>query len=393
MTKCLACRRGNLKLFLDLGQQPLANKYPATKQEFENEDFFPLQVFFCPRCQNIQLGTIVSRDRMFIDYYYLSSVNPGLVRHFKQLAADLAGANFVVDIGSNDGVLLKPLQERGIKAVGVDPSINVSKVAHDAGLTTIVSFFTTQAANTIKREYGQPDVIIASSVFTHVRDPHEFIEAVQLLMADDGKLIIEVEYIGNIIKKIQFERFYLDRVFYFSLQSLNHLFTAHNMSIIDAQEIEPHGGSIRVIVKKGRASASRQARRFLSKERTILNPTRLARFTNNVEEGITAFRNKLMDCKATGIKVAGYGAPARLATICNYGKIGPELIDYVVDDSPLKQGRFTPGTHIPIVGVDHLHRHQPDYLVVFAYEYLDDIKKKIIGNFQYWMPVPPLEVT
>ncbi len=394
--KCLLCRKNKTIKLLDLGKQPLANKYPASEALFKTEDFFPLVVFFCANCKNVQLGTIVSRERMFEDYYYLSSVNPGLVRHFEQLAENLSKAKFVVDIGSNDGILLKPLKERGVKAIGVDPSINVGKIANDAGLTTIVAFFNQEIVQTIIKQYGKPDVVVASSIFTHLEDPHQFIEAVKELMTPDGDFIIEVEYIGDILKEVQFERFYLDRVFYYSLTSLKHLFEAHEMYIADAEKIEPHGGSLRVIARKRGAPGKMSARtkRVLREEAAKLTPTTLKKFKQKVESYIGAFRDKLKEYKKLKLKVAGYGAPARVATITNFGKIGQELIEFIVDDSPLKQNRFSPGMHIPIVPNNYLGRHKPDILVVFAYEYFDDIKKKTVGgNYRYLIAIPPREVT
>src|SRR3989338_3606352 len=173
--QCSLCHTHTAVEFLDLGMQPLANKYP-TQDMFGAEDFFPEKVYFCTTCKNVQLGTVVSRERMFEDYYYLSSVNLGLVRHFEGLPPQLAGAKFVVDVGSNDGILLKPLKELGVKALGVEPSINVSKVANDAGLTTLTSFFNAEAVRSVEKKYGKPDVIIASSVFTHLENPHQFID-------------------------------------------------------------------------------------------------------------------------------------------------------------------------------------------------------------------------
>ncbi len=392
---CTVCRQSQLIPFLDLGQQPLANKYP-TEAEFKTEDFFPLVVLFCPQCKNVQLGTSVSRERMFVDYYYLSSVNLGLVRHFEALAQTLAGARFVVDVGSNDGILLRPLQALGVRAIGVDPSINVGKIANDAGLTTLISFFDLECAEKIKRQYGQPDVIVASSIFTHVADPHAFIEAAKMLLTDDGDCIIEVEYIGHILQKIQFERFYLDRIFYYSLTSLKTLFESHGMFIADVEEIEPHGGSLRVTARKaadGHATSQRVAD-FLSREERELSFPILEAFSQTVSASLEAFRDKLREYQAAGLRVAGYSAPARVATICNYGAIGPDLIEFIVDDSPLKQGRFSPGTHIPIVAKEFLERcdPQPDVLVVFAYEYLDDIRKKTNNRYRYLIPIPPREV-
>ena len=391
--KCLLCFKEDSVEFLNLGNQPLANKYPK-KEEFEKEDFFPLAMLFCPRCKNVQLGTVISRERMFVDYYYLSSVNPGLVRHFEKLAQKLSGAKFVLDVGSNDGILLKPLMDLGVRALGVDPSENVSKIANDQGLTTLAAFFDAPTAEKIKKEFGQPDVVVASSVFTHLENPHQFIEDVKKVMTENGDFIIEVEYIGNILKDIQFERFYLDRIFYYSLTSLKNLFESHDMYIYDVENIEPHGGSIRVVARNNsyQTAPKDSVRKFIEEEELSLTPAKLADFRKEAEKNIKAFRNKLEEYKQSDLKVAGYGSPARAATICNYGNIGPALIEFIVDDSPLKQNRFSPGTHIPIVPKEHLDAHRPDVLVVFAYEYFDDIKKKTGGGYKYLIPIPPREV-
>ena len=393
MKKCSICGEDTAVSFLDLGKQPLANKYPR-EEDFASEDFFPLEVFFCTTCRNVQLGTIVSRERMFVDYYYLSSVNQGLVRHFEGLAKKLAGSKFVVDVGSNDGILLKPLKEMGITAVGIEPSVNVSKIANDAGLTTITAFFNAESAKETKEKYGEPDVIVASSIFTHLEDPHDFVEVVKKLLAKDGKFIIEVEYIGNFIKNIQFERFYLDRVFYYSLSSLKHLADMHGMYISDVEHIPPHGGSLQVTVQRkgeGAGESERVTKQLTAEERELTQDTMRA-FKKEVDAQTKAFREALEAFKKEGVAVAGYGAPARTTTICNYGHIGPELIPFTVDDSPLKQNKFTPGTHIPIVPREYLESHKPDILVVFAYEYLDDIKKKTDRTYRYFIPIPPREV-
>jgi methylation protein EvaC len=390
--KCHLCGRPALHEFLNLGRQPLANKYP-TREQFAYEDFFPLAVYFCSHCKNVQLGTIVSRTRMFEDYYYLSSVNAGLVRHFERLANKLASARFVVDVGSNDGILLKPLRELSVQAVGVEPSVNVSKIANDAGLETICAFFDMASAAEVERKYGKPDAIVASSVFTHLEDPHQFIEASKRLLAEDGRLIIEVEYIGNIIKQTQFERFYLDRIFYYSLTSLHHLFKSHGMSVIDVARIEPHGGSLQATIQLEEGSQpSPNVTGLLDEEQETLTLAKLMNFKVEVDKQISSFRALLENYKQRGLRVGGYGAPARVSTICNYGAIGPSLIEYTVDDSPLKQNKFSPGTHIPIVPRAHLEAHRPDILVVFAYEYLDDIRGKTGGAYRYLIPIPPREV-
>ncbi|ORV36733.1 methyltransferase [Mycobacterium conspicuum] len=390
--KCRLCGEPAAIEFLNLGRQPLANKYPS-EAEFATEDFFPLQAFFCPTCKNVQLGVIVSRERMFEDYYYLSSVNRELVRHFEDLAQQLASAEFVVDVGSNDGILLKPLQKLGVKALGVEPSINVSKIANDQGLETLTSFFDIPTAEKIEESYGRADVVVASSVFTHLDSPSGFIEAVQRLLTDDGTFIIEVEYIGAIVTTTQFERFYLDRIFYYSLTSLAKLFAAHDMLISDVREIVPHGGSLQVFVQRARGqSPSDAVRRLFAREEQDLTVEAMREFGRNVDLQISAFRDQLAEYRQAGLRVAGYGSPARVATICNYGRIGPSEIAFTVDDSPLKQNKFTPGTHIPIVPKSYLDEHRADVLVVFAYEYFDDIKKKTGGAYRYLKPIPPTEL-
>jgi methylation protein EvaC len=390
--ECRLCAEPAAVEFLNLGQQPLANKYPRDA-EFAAEEFFPLQVFFCPTCKNVQLGTIISRERMFEDYYYLSSVNRGLVSHFEDLAQKLASAEFVVDVGSNDGILLRPLKKLGVKALGVEPSINVSKIANDEGLETLTTFFDIPAADKIEESHGKADVIVASSVFTHLENPSGFIEAVKRLLTDDGMFIVEVEYIGSILATTQFERFYLDRIFYYSLTSLAKLFEAHDMFIADVREIVPHGGSLQVFVKRvGQRSSSEATQRLLAREETDLTLETLQEFRRNVDVQMSAFKDRLAEYRQAGLSVAGYGSPARVATICNYGRIGPGEIPFTVDDSPLKQNKFTPGTHIPIVPKSYLDEHQPDVLVVFAYEYIDDIKKKTGGAYRYLKPIPPTEL-
>ncbi len=195
------------------------------------------------------------------------------------------------------------------------------------------------------------------------------------------------------MRNVQFERFYLDRIFYYSLTSLHHLFAAHDMSITNVEYIEPHGGSLQVTIqRKGHGEPSSNVYALLNEEQQTLNVGKLEEFRANVDMQIAALRRMLEDYKKSNIKVAGYGAPARVSTICNYGKIGPSLIEFTVDDSPLKQNRYTPGTHIPIVPKAHLDSHRSDVLVVFAYEYFEDIRRKTGGSYCYLLPIPPREV-
>lgn len=406
--RCHLCSAVNFE-FLDLGQQPMANKYPKIPQ-FDKEEFFRVKVYFCPFCKNIQLDTTVSRETMFVDYYYLSSVNKALVEHYEAFAKKLVADRmkeftklkvfgqkpldsfFVVDIGSNDGISLKPLKEMKVRYLGVEPSINVSKVATDAGYKTLNDFFTTESATNILKEHGKASVITGLSMFSHLQDPHQFIEDVKVLLAHDGKFIVEVEYNVEMLKNMAFERFYLDRIFYFSATSFSNLFALHGMHLADAEVTAIHGGSLRVTAKLGKGKMTERTKKLISQEKRLLTPDKIQSFGYEAKKQVKALKEKLIEYKLRGMHVAGYGSPARLSTITNFGDIGPDLIDFVVDDSPLKQDRYSPGKHIPIVSAEYLERHHPDVLVVFAFDYFEDIKKKLKRNYRFLFPIPPREV-
>lgn len=392
---CRICTGHDIEIFLRLGQQPLANKYP-TAEQIPTEEFHDLNVAFCNSCKTVQLDKVISRDKMFVDYYYLSSVNKGLVDHFTKMADEIAESQpkFVVDIGSNDGILLKPLMRLRIPCLGIEPSANVSKIANDNGLTTLNMFFNADAVDVVMNKFGKADVIVASSVFTHLEDPHTFIEDVKNLLTNDGEFIVEVEYIRNFINQTQFERFYFDRILYYSLTSLKTLFEIHNMRIVDASIVQPHGGSLRIVAVKEtskRAFASRYYDTLT--EEDVLNIDTLKEFAYQSDVKTAEFKNRLKEYIDNNIKVAGYGAPARLATITNFAKINSNLIPFVVDDSPLKAGKFSPGMHIPIVTKEYLTEHKPDVLIVFAWEYITDIMKKTNNGYKYVIPIPLRDVS
>lgn len=388
--RCDLCFKSDSYEFLDLGRQPMANKYPK-ESDFATEEFFDVKVYFCSHCKNVQLGTKVSRETMFVDYYYLSSVNKKLVDHYEAFAHTLKDAKFVVDIGSNDGISLKPLKEMGVKYLGVEPSINVSKIANDAGYDTMCAFFNAESVKEIEAKYGKADVITGLSMFSHLQDPHEFLEDVKSLLTEDGKFVVEVEYNAKMLETMAFERFYLDRIFYFSVTSFQQLFKMHGLVLTDAEVTDIHGGSLRVTAQK-KGSLSERGTLLLEAETKQLRLPKVIEFGVNARKEINALKKKLEEYKAKGLTVAGYGSPARTATLTNFGGIGVDLIDFIVDDSPLKQHRFTPGKHIPIVPNEYLIKNKPDVLVVFAFEYFEDIRKKLHDTYTYIFPIPAREV-
>ena len=208
--KCRICKSKQIVEVVNLGRQPLANKYPKNIKELKNEKKFNLSVLFCKKCKSAQIKKIINRNILFEDYYYLSSVNKKLKEHFNKLAKKIKKFNFIVDIGSNDGILLEPLKKLNVKAVGIDPSINVGKIANDKGLETFIGFFDNKIINKIIKKYTKPDLIVASSVVTHLEAPIKFAKNVKKFLQDDGTLIIEIEYLQNFIQNLEYERFYFD---------------------------------------------------------------------------------------------------------------------------------------------------------------------------------------
>ena len=381
---------------LNLGQQPLANKYPKRSIDISNEKKFEMIVNHCPICYSMQLGQLISRDLMFKDYYYLSSVNTELVQHFTNLADKIKHSRFVLDIGSNDGVLLKPLKDLDVKAIGIDPSENVSLIANNNGLQTVTGFFDNETAAQIISIGGRPDCIVASSVFTHLENIDLFMKVIRDTLSDDGVFIVEVEYLADLVSKLEFERFYFDRPNYFSLKSLISVFERNNFELVDAELIKPHGGSLRVHVKHkkiNKRNVSKRINEILKNEESLLHSSKIQSFSADVKEVTETLKEKLIEFSNKGLNVIGYGAPARLSTITNYGNINGNLISYIIDDSPLKANRNSPGQHIPIYSFDYLNKEPPDIIIVFAYEYFESIYEKT-KNFdvKYLKAIPPIEL-
>ncbi len=388
---CLLCGSAKLDVAFSLGHQPLANKYPKDTLELKEEKLYMMNVDFCETCCACQINLNLSRDTFFKDYYYLSSVNQELVKHFDDFASELSEMKFVVDIGSNDGVLLRPLKKLNIKCIGVDPSENVGQLANSDGLKTIISFFNKEAAKEIYEFGGTPDCIVASSVFTHLNNHKDFLADIYNLLSEDGVFIVEVEYLLNILDQLQFERFYFDRPFYYSLTSLNILFKNHNMRIVDVKHIATHGGSLRIYVKKSSSSgvASTHVKKILSEEAKLLNFKFIHKRFEEFNKQINYLNENLVAFKRKSLKVVGYGSPARLATITNFGNIDNKLIDYIIEDSALKAGRYSPGQHIPIISFENASLKDIEIIVLFAYEYFGSIVKKFDAHeVIFYKPIP-----
>ena len=369
----------------------MANKYPETLLDKKNEWTGELKAHYCPDCIYIFVGCSVDRSSFFEDYYYLSSVNQELKAHFKSLAKSIARSSpaLVVDVGSNDGILLEQLAQLACKAVGVDPAKNVAAVANERGLQTEVGFFDESIVSKIIDSYGYADVVVASSVLTHLDDPVGFFNNARALLGKKGRVIIEIEYLGDIISTNSFERFYFDRPHYYSITCIEILAAKAGFFLDSAEFINTHGGSVRLTFGRdvvGTLTGTQAEGEFLSGERVSAS---FAEFSKSC----LYLREYLESARKSRKNIVGYGCPARFATITNFADIDPSLLPVVIDDSPLKLGRFSPGKHIPIVSLDDAGI--VDAYIVFAYEYIDSIREKITNTgikSRYFRPLPFSEI-
>tara|TARA_B100001059_G_scaffold59545_1_gene54974 strand:- start:596 stop:1780 length:1185 start_codon:yes stop_codon:yes gene_type:complete len=388
--KCKICDSSKISEVLDLGKQPLANKYPKNLTQIKNEKKFSLKILFCKYCKSAQIKKIVDRNLLFEDYYYLSSVNKKLRQHFENFSRQLTQYKFIVDIGSNDGILLKPLKRLKLNAIGIDPSINVGKIANDQGLKTYIGFFDKPIIKKILKNYPKPDLIVASSVVTHLDNPKKFVKNIKYFLKTGGDVIVEIEYLQNFIKNLEFERFYFDRPFYYSANSINIMFKKVGMSLYDIEKIEAHGGSLRCYIKNSyNYKKTARCKKILNDELKKLNLSEFKLFKNKVSKEAKKFKEKLLKLKKEGKYIIGYGAPARVSTITNFANIKSDLIQYIIDDSPLKQHRYSPGKHIRILPKKNNINSKIKTVIVFAYEYFDDIKKQFKKlKVIFYKPIP-----
>tara|TARA_Y100000590_G_C15717493_1_gene1012358 strand:+ start:212 stop:1426 length:1215 start_codon:yes stop_codon:yes gene_type:complete len=388
--KCKICNSKKITEVINLGMQPLANKYPKNKLEIFKEKKFNMKVLFCSGCKSCQIKKIIDRNVLFKDYYYLSSVNKKLKIHFQKFASKLKKYKFVVDIGSNDGILLGPLKKLKVKAIGVDPSINVGKIANNKGLKTFIGFFDKKIIKKILKNYEKPDLIIASSVVTHLDNPLKFAKNIKSFLKENGTLIIEIEYLHNFLKNLEFERFYFDRPFYYSANSINKLFRKVGMILYDIEKIDVHGGSIRCYIKNSQKYLkTNRCKKILLDEISYLTINNFKKFNSQIYKDSKYFKNQLEKLKKEKKVIIGYGSPARVSTITNLSKINKDLINYIIDDSHLKQNRFTPGMHIKILPRKNNINRKINIVIVFAYEYFEDIKKYFKNQkVKFFKPIP-----
>lgn len=378
-TVCRICQGTTLKEVMDFGEVALAGGFLEPGM-FHMEQRHHLRIGMCTECATVQVVDAVPASTLFDHYFYRSSTSRTMRDHFAAYAADIAARyapRHVVEIGCNDGAMLRPLAALGIEVTGVDPSD--AAMEHAAGDAIVLKEYL--GPDTVNA-CGQADVVVANNVFAHVEDIHGFTTSVRGLMRESGVFVFEVHYLGAMVETGQYDAIYHEHVFYWSLLAVETLLEKHDMMVFDVQPIKTHGGSMRFhACRKGARHALPQVIRLRNAERLrcLDWPGRIDTFAIEAKEHRQQMMGLLLRLKREGMKVAAYGASGRANTMLQWCGIGPDLIEYVVDDCPGKQGHFTPGTHIPIVSPDVLFENPPDWLLVTAWTFMEEIADRIAG--------------
>ncbi len=402
--KCRICGSNDLHFFLRLGKTPLANNFIKPEKADEKEAAYPLEVCLCKNCGLVQLGYVVPPEIMFKEYIYFSSTSETIRAHFASLASEVLEQfsrknDLIVEIASNDGVLLKNFLGRDIRALGVEPATNVAAVANKAGVETLNEFFNSKTAKRILAERGSASAIIANNVFAHIPDLHDFADGLRTLLAPDGTLIIEFPYLCDLYENLEFDTVYHEHLSYYSLKPVMHLFEKYGMELFDARKFPVHGGTMRIYAQKkgGRHPVNKERLKgFLARERKLglYSTESWDAFAKRVENLKIDLVSMLLRLKKEGKKIAIYSAPAKGNTLLNYCRIGNEVVDYAVDKSQHKQGLLTPGMRIRVFGLNMLEERKPDYLLILAWNFADEIMKqqadfkKAGGHFIIPVPSP-----
>lgn len=390
---------------LDLGQTALANRLPTEAQLAEPEPMYPLATVFCEKCSLVQITETVPPEILFRDYVYFSSFSDTMLEHSKRLAEtiiarrSLTPAHRVVEMASNDGYLLQFFKQKGIETLGIEPARNIAKVAREKGIPTIDEFFSSELARRVAAEGKAADVFLGNNVLAHVAGLNDVAQGIREILKPGGMAIIEAPYLRDMIEKVEFDTIYHEHLCYFSLTALDHLFDQHELVIEDVERVPIHGGSLRVYIgRKEDTARGKRTLAMLEEERSIglVNFDFHRDFADRVHKLGEELTRTLRDLKAQGKTICGYGAAAKGSTLLSVFGIGRDLLDFVADRSPHKQGKHTPGTHIPIVGPEALVERRPDYALLLAWNVADEVIRQQEeyrrGGGKFIIPVPTVRI-
>jgi len=366
-----------------LGMQPLANAFLRSPADFASERRFPLDVYLCATCGLAQLADVIDRGVLFRDYIYVSGTSRTVADHNRRYAArviqylDLGHHDLVVEVASNDGSLLECFQKSGVRTLGVEPARNSAALARCKGIDTIEEFFGEETARDIVKQRGRARAVVANNVLAHVDDTQDFLRGAGLLLEPGGLVVAEVPYLGDLIDRLEYDTVYHEHLCYFSISALMALADQVGLAIVRIDKVAIHGGSIRVYAARNDQIPSHapEALAMAASEREmgLTTPPRFETLASEVAAQRDALLTLLRDLKGSGKRIAAYGAPAKGNTLLNYCGISTDLIDYTVDRNPLKVGTYTPGSHIPVRAYDTISVDPPDYLLILAWNFAEEI--------------------
>jgi SAM-dependent methyltransferase len=404
---CRHCGEPLRHSVVDLGVQPLCESFLPAETLNRMEPHYPLHTFVCDRCWLVQVDDYVTSEHIFSEYAYFSSFADSWVAHAGRYVDEvverfgLGEDSFVVEVASNDGYLLRHVVDRGIPCLGVEPAANVARAAIEQGVPTRVAFFGEHEARTMRGEGLGADLIVANNVIAHVPDLHDFFRGFATLLNPAGVFTAEIQYLPTLIAGNQFDTIYHEHFCYYSLTSLRAILAHHGLEVFDVQRLPTHGGSIRVYCRHAAsgAHAVRPSVQALLAEEDALGITDLgyyAGFASRAEAAKHALLAFLLEAKAAGKSVAGYGAPGKGNTLLNFCGIKPDLLPFTVDRNPYKHGRFLPGSRIPIHPPAAIDEARPDYLLILPWNFRDEIMAQM-AHIRQWggqfvIPIPEVEV-
>ena len=403
---CRLCNSEKLCQCFKLEPTPPANAFVKKEHLDELQTTFPLDVYFCENCYHVQLLDIVDPKELFENYVYVSGTSSTFVNHFEEYSKFIiknylsGNSSFIVDIGSNDGTLLQFFKKNGCHILGVDPAKKIANNATKNGIETLPLFFDDKVSKMIQGKYGSVDVITANNVFAHIDNLTGFITNVRNLLTHNGIFSFEVSYLADVIQKTLFDMTYHEHLSYHSVLSLVPFFESNDMELIEAIRVDIHGGSLRGIVqlKNGPYKVGESVKNAIKieKELRLDKADTFQKFATDINEIKNKFQSLIIKLKQDGNTIAAYGAPAKATTLLYHFGIDSSIIDFIVDDSALKQGLYSPGKHIPILSPEAIYQKKPNYLIILAWNFTEEILKKHakykneIGHFI--VPLPTLMV-
>lgn len=384
MTKCLVCNT-SIEPFISYGSMPLGNGF-LTPDQFDKEYFYEMEVASCPKCTMFQLVRQPDAEQMFHENYaFFSGTSAYMEQHFKKFATSVieqyltTDDPFIVELGSNDGIMLKNFAQKGYRHLGVEPSKNVAKAAEKHGVKSICEFFDERLAEKIVKTHGQADAFLAANVMCHIPNIRSVVAGIKKLLKPTGVVMFEDPYLGDVLPKNSYDQIYDEHTFLYSATSIKYLFGLFDMELIDVQHQVTHGGSMRyVLAHKGAKEVlpAVQERLDSEKEMGVQKVDTYINFKKSCEKSKTDLVNLLTKLKSEGKRVVGYGATSKSTTILNYTGIGADLIEFISDTTPTKQGKYTPGSHIPVKPYEEFKKDYPDYAVLFAWNHAKEIMAK-----------------